>query len=165
MTKKIQLIIALSLVLLLILSGCSTGKPTGGSKDKDISQTFMDRVSDKIEVLELMETDDEFFGEFFENTYGLSLDDIEDYAIMEPTMGMSAWAIAMFKMKDSSKTQDGLAAAKARGDKIAETFKDYMPAQYEIAKNYIAIEKNGYILLAVGADAEKVEAIFVELTK
>lgn len=162
MTKKIKQIIALSMGLLLILTGCSTA---GNKNHKDIAEEFNNRISEEISLPDIIDHEEEYFTGLFEDVYGLTLDDIEDYVIMEPAMSLGAWVITMYRMKDSSKTQDGLAAAKGRAENLAASFENYIPGQFEIAKNYIAIESNGYILLAVGEESEKVKDIFLELTK
>jgi outer membrane lipoprotein-sorting protein len=165
MTTKIKHFVILSLTLLLVLTGCSSKANSGNSQNKDIAQAFKDRLAAEIELPELADITESYFPELFEDLYSLSLDDIEDYVIMEPSINFNAWTITMYKMKDSSKTQEGLAGAEHRAERIINSFKDYMPDQYEIAKKYIAIENNGYILIAVGTDAEKAKEIFLDLTK
>lgn len=165
MTGKFKQIIALSLGLLLILTGCTTKAQPGNSEQKAIAEDFTQRISSEISLPDLINHNEDYFNALFEDSYGLVLEEIEDYVIMEPAMSLGAWVITMYRMKDPTKTQEGLEAAKGRAEKLASSFENYIPGQYEIAKNYIAIENNGYILLSIGEESEKVKDIFLELTK
>lgn len=165
MTKKLKQIIALSLGLIIILTGCATNNQPGNTDLKNIAEEFNQRISTEISLPDLIDHQEEYFNALFEDSYNLTFEDIEDYVIMEPAMSLGAFAIAMYRMKDSSKTQEGLEAAEGRAEMLISSFENYLPEQFEIAQDYIAIESNGYILLTVGEESEKVKEIFLELTK
>lgn len=127
-----------ALLAILMLFGCTSKKV-----DVDVNE-IMDKVlnDDNIELPAGQLLDDETL----ETIYGISMDDIENYAVYVPMMNVHATEIAMFKVKNMDNVKKGV---EDRLTFLDEMWSMYLPAQYELVQNHMLIEKDGYYFMII----------------
>ena len=90
---------------------------------------------------------------------GLNGIGLEDCAISMSIMNMEAYGIVIAKGSDNQEIINGLSGW-IENQKAA--FDMYLPDQYEIAKNAILKEHNGYVIMIMCKDAEIIEKLIIE---
>ena len=125
-----------ALLAILLLFGCS--KP---QVNIDVNE-IMDKVLNDVELPAGQLLDDELL----ESLYGISVDDVENYAVYVPMMNVHATEIAMFKVKNMDNVKKGV---ENRLTFLDEMWSMYLPAQYELVQNHMLIEKDGYYFMII----------------
>lgn len=83
---------------------------------------------------------------------------LESYTIKIPLMNVKTNELAVVKVKDAKDIQAVEEAIKQRAADVQKSFEQYLPDQYENAKNYKLVTKGNYILFAI-SDADVVEKL------
>ncbi len=91
---------------------------------------------------------------------GLEPDELEDGAISYASSGGNADEISLLKAKDSSKQQELTQLLKNRIDVRHHDFEGYKPEELEKIDKSRVFEANGYSILVISEDAEKIEEAF-----
>jgi len=75
-------------------------------------------------------------------------------------MNVKSNEIAIFKVKDAKDIPDIEAAVKQRAENVQKLFEQYLPDQYENAKNYKLITKGNYVLLVISDSADELIKVY-----
>ena len=101
------------------------------------------------------------FDTFCSKLYGgANIDQIADGAISYASSGGNADEISLLKAKDSSKQQELTQLLKNRIDVRHHDFEGYKPEELEKIDKSRVFEANGYSILVISEDAEKIEEAF-----
>jgi len=96
--------------------------------------------------------------------YGMDPAWLVDYVCNIPMMNVHATEIFVAQVAQGQ-MENVKAAIEARKGVLDATWSMYLPDQYELVKNSIVVEKDGYILFAVTEHIESIQAIFEEAIK
>jgi len=156
--KKIIALLCVMLAVLALMAGCR------GTEIKDparnpaqtvaaIKNSFFEANADNLPAL--MELDDEMLRDF----YGMDPAWLTAYSCNVPMMNVHATEIFVAHVKDGQ-MENVKAAIEARKASLDATWAMYLPAQYELVKNSITLEQDGYILFAVTELTDSIQTIF-----
>lgn len=91
--------------------------------------------------------------------YALTSDDIESFVLKTPMMNVQATEIFIAKVKPGR--MDAVReAVTARQKALDQTWSMYLPAQYELVKNYKTAEKGDFFLFVIAENADQVVSVF-----
>ena len=107
-----------------------------------------------------MMLDDEAMRDF----YGMDPAWLTEYACTIPMMNVHATEVFVAKVADGQ-MDNVKTAIEARKAALDATWSRYLPAQYELVKNSITVEKDGYILFAVTEYTDSIQSIFEDTIK
>ena len=145
----------LALLLAMVITGCSNDKATT-FETKLSAKEMADKMIEEVEQPSLMELS----AQEVKDVYNLDLDKIEDYSIRIPLMNIKTNEIAIVKVKDAVHVADVEAALKQRAENVMKQFEQYLPDQYEQAKNYKLVTKGNYVLLVISDKADELVKIY-----
>lgn len=127
---------------------------------KDVSQEqIKNAITESTDVKNMNEDT----GKAFRNLYGLNKRDFEQFLYYSPKSNMEANEILILKTKSDEQNKSVQETIEARIDKQSDSFKNYNKEQYEILKNHILESRNGYIILIVSEDSDKIQKAIQEL--
>ena len=156
--KKKLLGVLLSGILVLGLAGC--GEKAGeGSANEEVNvpvEEIGDKILEELEFGSMIELDDETLLQFYE----LDASILEEYDANIPMMNVTTQEYSVFKVKDVKDAETVKNAIDKRALAVQKSFEQYLPDQYENAKNYY-VEANGkYLVFVIHTDVEKAKDIF-----
>ena len=99
---------------------------------------------------------DEDDGTKLRKLYGVNKYDLDQFIYYGPKSNMEANEILIIKPKNDSDTEKIEKAITNRINTQSDSFRNYNKEQYEILSNHI-LEKNGYIILLISKDNEKIK--------
>lgn len=149
--KKQPLILMLAILLTLALSACSTNS----SKEEPIESNvpvkeMVDKMLTDIEQPSLMELDEEGVKQQYHIDLGL----LEEYSVRIPMMNVKSNELSILKVKDAKDVPAVEEAIKKRAADVQKSFEQYLPDQYENAKNYKIVTKGNYVLFVISDQAD-----------
>lgn len=152
---KKTIMILLTAMLAVIISACV------GDKDSTIevklsAKEMADQMLEKVEQPVLMELS----AEELKDLYNIDSAKLEDYSVRVPMMNIKTNEIAIFKVKEAKDVADIQAALKKRAENVQKQFEQYLPDQYENAKNYKLITKGNYVLLVISDSADELIKVY-----
>ncbi|QPQ36423.1 MULTISPECIES: DUF4358 domain-containing protein [unclassified Lysinibacillus] len=152
---KKTIMILLTAMLAVIISACA------GDKDSTIevklsAKEMADQMLEKVEQPVLMELS----AEELKDLYNIDSAKLEDYSVRVPMMNIKTNEIAIFKVKEAKDVADIQAALKKRAENVQKQFEQYLPDQYENAKNYKLITKGNYVLLVISDSADELIKVY-----
>lgn len=100
--------------------------------------------------------DEEMFSEF----YGESDIEIEEFISEIPAMNVHATEITVVKFKEKITEDEAEAFFRKRQNDLEETWKNYLPDQYEIVEDSVVAVRGQYALFCVAENADKAEDAF-----
>lgn len=155
--KKKLLGVLLSAVMVLGLAAC--GEKAEGSAGEEVSvpvEEIGDKILEELEFGSMIELDDETLMQFYELDASL----LEEYDANIPMMNVTTQEYSVFKVKDVKDAETVKNAIDKRAEAVQKSFEQYLPDQYENAKNYY-VEANGkYLVFVIHQDSEKAKDIF-----
>jgi soluble cytochrome b562 len=101
--------------------------------------------------------------EMVQDLYHLDPALLEDYMIKLPMMNIKTNEIAILKVKDTADLKAVQAAVEQRAADVQKQFEQYLPDQYENAKNYKLIIEGNTILFVISESADELVAAFNEI--
>lgn len=104
-------------------------------------------------------------GDLFKDNYGIDTSILEDYNVMMPMMIVKARECAIFKVKDVKDIPKVVDGINKRLNTLENTWKQYLPDQYELVKNKKIIQKDKYILFVIDEHADKIVQNFNNIIK
>lgn len=133
------LTIAISFLFLGMTTAC-TSKSDSGPINKSTSEIYSEGIevySKKLEDKGLQQLPQlqELLSEEIESLYSLSSDDFEEASIYISPINVNATEIAIFKFDNEDQKKALEEAINLRLDNLNETWKTYLPDQYENVKN------------------------------
>mgnify|MGYP001386748848 CR=1 FL=1 len=149
--KRILSIAAAVLAMALALSGCGKGETY--TSDKTVAQIAGD-VMGSVEFAMGMEASEEELSEY----YGITK---ENYTEIYAYNGMMISADTLYIAKAADGKADALKAEfESRLAAVQQSFEQYLPDAYEMAKNGEVVVRGDYVMLVISADNEKAIAAF-----
>lgn len=100
---------------------------------------------------------DEDDGTKLRKLYGVNKYDLDQFIYYGPKSNMEANEILIIKPKNDSDTEKIEKAITNRIDTQSDSFRNYNKEQYEILSNHILEKKDGYIILLISKDNEKIK--------
>lgn len=87
--------------------------------------------------------------------YGLSSEQVKDFAILMPAMNVHATEIILIEAQDG-KLDEVKKALDTRMENIEQTWSTYLPAQYELVKNRKTVEKGNTLAIIIADHADQI---------
>lgn len=157
-----MIVITLTMMLALVVSACS-GNNSSTTDDKtttvEASKSAKEMTEEMVTQVEqpaLME----LTAEDLLNLYGLDATKLEDFSVRIPMMNVKSNEIAIFKMKNVNDIAEVLTAVEQRAEDVMKPFEQYLPDQYENAKNHKIITKGNYVLFIISDQADELIAVY-----
>lgn len=154
MMKK-MLVFMLTMALAVVLSACSKEESATIEASKSPKE-MIDQMVTEIEQPAFMELSEEEL----QNLYNIDPAKLEEYSVRIPMMGVKTNEIAILKVKDAADVADVKAALETRADNVMKTFEQYLPDQYEQAKNYKIVVKGNYVLFLISDRADDLIKVY-----
>lgn len=154
--KKHSFILALTIVLSVVLSACSSSNNEAVVETNLTPKEMVDEMLAKVEQPSLMEVEADMVAQL----YHLAPSLLEDYSIRMPMMNVKSNEIAILKVKDAKDISTVETAVKERATDIQKQFEQYLPDQYENAQNYKLVTKGNYILFVISESADQLVTEF-----
>lgn len=155
--KKQPFVLMLAILLTLALSACSSNdnNSNGNNAEKPIEPSvsvkeMVDKMLADIEQPALMELD----AEGVKQQYHVDLGLLEEYSVRIPMMNVKSNELSILKVKDAKDISAVEEAVKKRAADVQKSFEQYLPDQYENAKNYKIVTKGNYVLFVISDQAD-----------
>lgn len=152
--KKMMLIM-LTMMLAMVVSACS-GDTTTTIEASKSAKEMADQMVTEVEQPALMELS----AEEMQNLYNIDPAKLEDFSVRIPMMNVKTNEIAIFKVKDADDVAEVEAAARQRAENVMKQFEQYLPDQYENAKNHKIVVKGNYVLLVISDRADELIKVY-----
>jgi len=103
--------------------------------------------------------------QMLKDMYKLDASLFQDYVVLTPMMNISTTEYAVFQVKDAKDIPAVEEGIKQRAEAVQKSFEEYLPDQYENAKNYKLVTKGNFVLFTIAKDAADVVDKFNEIVK
>lgn len=152
---KKRWLLALILALGLCLAGCG-----GETAEIDVHAVMADMLETApiAEAMELTEED-------MLNFYGISADQMEDFAAVNCAMGIEADELVLVKAVDEDSAEEIESLLQQRLENRKSEFQTYIPEEYEVLCQGSVQRDGKYVCLIVSPQAEELEEIYSEAGK
>lgn len=119
-------------------------------------------ISDVLEIpaASMMDLDADMLSEL----YGISADDLDEYAAKLPMMNVHATEFFLAKVKSGKMDAVKAGIAQRQAD-LVEQWKQYLPAQLELVENYKLVTNGDYIMFAIAENVDAAVTAFNNATK
>lgn len=144
--------------------GGNEGAEGGESKEpakEGTSRFVMDALVNEADRPAFIEPD----ATMLKDMYGLDEALFQDYVVLMPMMNISTTEFAVFQVKDGKDIPAVEEGIKKRAEAVQKSFEQYLPDQYENAKNFKLVVKGNFVLFAIAKDAADVAAKFEQTVK
>ncbi|CAH1057795.1 DUF4358 domain-containing protein [Paenibacillus pseudetheri] len=121
--KKHTFILALTIVLSVMLSACSSSNNEAVVETNLTPKEMIDEMLAKVEQPSLMEVEADMVGQLYHLDPAL----LEDYSIRIPMMNVKSNEISILKVKDAKDISTVETAVKERATDIQKQFEQYLP--------------------------------------
>jgi|GEM_PF-619977 len=135
-------------------------KPAPETPSKNNLQGFYEWLVENRLMPEGMELTGELLDDFYA---GLSEIELKQCVIYIPTFNLNASEIALIELKDMKDEARVLEIIANRLSNLDNTWKEYLPQQYELVKNAKIVQNNSFIMFVIAERAEEIEEAFNEL--
>lgn len=156
---KKYFLLTLTIVLSVVLSACSSNNNEAAVETNLTAKEMVDQMLAKVEQPAFMEVEENQLADL----YHLAPSLLEDYSIRMPMMNIKSNEIAVLKVKDAKDIPTVEEAVKERAADVQKSFEQYLPDQYENAKNYKLVTKGNYILFVISDVADQLVTEFDNL--
>jgi len=153
--KKSNALICLLLasLSLIITAGCSQNQ--GQTKNPSVAE-IRDQIAKSVDISELIEqTEDDLT-----TLYNIDANDVEESIIYIAPTNLQADELTIIKVKDGANVSEIKDRIAQRVEQQANSFKDYLPEEYDLIEKHVLKSKGNYILLAISKKADEIEDIF-----
>ncbi|WP_431028890.1 DUF4358 domain-containing protein [Lysinibacillus sp. LZ02] len=152
--KKMWMMV-LTAMLAMVIAACS-GNESATVEVKESAKEIADTMVAEVEQPAQIELSAEQLKEF----YNIDAAKLEDFSVRMPMMNVKTNEIAIFKVKEAKDVAEIEAAAKQRAENVMKQFEQYLPDQYENAKNYKIVTKDNYVLMVISESAEELINVY-----
>lgn len=167
--KKIIVPLTIALLAaLLLLAGCGkkqSNQNSNDSSDPDPApvelnvQEAMAALLEKAPINDSLTLSEADMLDF----YGIPAEDMEDFAAVTSSIGLTAEEIVLVKAADEVAAQEIEAHLKDRLEARKSEFKDYQPDQYDILTK-CKVERNGlYVAMILSPQVEELQSLYQDL--
>ncbi len=143
----------LSIVCLSILSSCVAGN------NRNFNQPLLSEIIDSIQNIIDLSKMHHLDGDKFERLYNIDLGWLDEFSVYISMSNIKAEEIAILKVKDSIDMEKVKEKVLLRLDYQANSFKDYLPQEYNLIENYILKIKGRYLFLVISENADEIKNI------
>ena len=156
--KKKLLGILLSAVMVMSLAACGEqNTPEEGGQEVNVPvKEIADQILEELEWSAMLPLDDEMLLQFYE----LDASILEEYDANMPMMNVKTHEYSVFKVKDVKDVETVEAAIEKRAEAVQKSFEQYLPDQYENAKNYYTETNGKYVVFGIHENVETIEEVF-----
>jgi len=156
--KKKLLGLLLSAVMVVSLAACGEqSAPEEGGQEVNVPvKEIGDQILEELEWGSMIPLEDETLLQFYE----LDASILEEYDANMPMMNVTTQEYSVFKVKDVKDVETVETAIKKRAEAVQKSFEQYLPDQYENAKNYYTEINGKYLVFVIHENVEKAEEIF-----
>ncbi|HIS70218.1 MAG TPA: DUF4358 domain-containing protein [Candidatus Gallacutalibacter stercoravium] len=148
--KKIVSVVCL--LLAVFVAGCS--QQTATNENVDLSAVLTD-MQEQVTLENTIAVDDSVL-----TNYGISMDDVVQYAGVMDATGIKCEEIILIEAKDADAASRVKEKLDARYDaKLAQNI-DYLPEQYAIIEKCEVTQNGNFVSMIVGAEGEKLTEIY-----
>lgn len=161
--KKRLLGLVLASIMVLGLTACGEKtEETPGNEEVNVKvEEITQKVTEKLEYGSMIKLDDETLQQF----YGLDASILEEYDANVPMMNVTTQEHSVFKVKDVKDMEKVMAAIEKRAGDVQKSFEQYLPDQYENAKNYYAESNGKYAIFIIHENSADAKEIFQNFFK
>lgn len=154
--KKINIKTCFTMLVCMITAGALIGC---SSKTKNISAKEVGESIEHAVKIDALKKGDQ---KKLQKLYDISAEDVEDFVLYTAPTNIKADEVVVLKVKDSKNIESIKKKILERIDSQSKKFKDYLPNENFLIENHILKIKGNYVLLAVSAQADKIEKAFNE---
>lgn len=147
------LCLLLTLLSLFIIAGCSQNQ--GTSKNPSVAE-IRDQIAKSVDISELKEQREDDLA----TLYNIDAEDIEESVIYIAPTNLEADELTILKVKEGADVAEIKDRIGQRVEQQANSFKDYLPEEYDLIEKHVLKSKGNYILLAISEKADEIEDIF-----
>ena len=140
-------------------AGNAGGDQSSGDADLSTTGGIVDKLLSASEQPAYMDLEEAMI----QDTYHFDPALLEEFTIKTPMMNISTNEIAVLKVKDAKDIAAVEEGIKQRAADVQKTFENYLPNQYENAKNYKLVAKGNFVLFVISEEAEQIAKQFDEL--
>lgn len=87
--------------------------------------------------------------------YGLSSDQVSDYAILTPAMNVHATEIILVQAREG-KLEEVKQALEKRMDTLEQTWSAYLPEQYDLVVNRVELQEGNIVAIVIAEQAQAI---------
>ncbi|CAG7839734.1 hypothetical protein Z959_02780 [Clostridium novyi B str. ATCC 27606] len=157
-SKKILITLFLLIFSTCIFSACSNSAESNKNVAiKDISE----KISSVTDVSQMKQGN----AEKLKKLYNIDSKEAEEFILYTASSNIKVNEIAVIKVKDSNQIEDIKKKIGKRIEKQSESFKDYLPKEYDLIEKHILKNKDNYVIFIISKDAEKIEKVIDESFK
>lgn len=143
------------LFLSLFMTACG-----GANKDIGSTEYIFDNISRAVEFdTRMPDLGAARLGQY----YSIDSGKVENFVAKLPPSAAFASEIVIIKFLDNASAKAAKKGFVERAEEIMKSFKTYIPAQYEIAKQYVLSVKGSYLLFVIHEDSRIAEEEFEKL--
>ena len=157
--KKKLLALLLSGIMVIGLSACGAKADAGtpGKEEVNVPVTEIgEKILSELEFGSMLALDDAMLKQY----YDLDASILEEYTANPPMMNVTTQEYAVFKVKDVKDVETVKAAIDKRAEAVQKSFEQYLPDQYENAKNYYVDTNGRYLVFVIHPDVDKADEVF-----
>ncbi|WP_066301385.1 DUF4358 domain-containing protein [Bacillus sp. FJAT-29937] len=141
---------ALFAVFLLTLTACSNNRETK-IEPKVTVKEMAEQLLIQVEQPAFMELEEVQVKE----SYYINPNLLEEYIIQMPLMNVTSNELSILKLKDKKDLETVKSALEKRAADAIRNFENYLPDQYENAKNYKIVTNGNYMLFVISEESEE----------
>jgi len=157
---KKTIMILLTAMLAMVISACA-GDKASTIEVKQSAKEIADQMVERVEQPAFMELSAQDLSELYKIDYAK----LADFSVRMPLMNVKSNEFAIFKVNDTKDIPDIEAAVKQRAADVQKQFEQYLPDQYENAKNYKVITKGNYVLFVISDRADELIKVYESFFK
>ncbi len=143
----------LTSLCLLIMVGCSQGQ--GQAKNPSVAE-IRDQIAASVDISELIEQEKDELA----TLYNIDTADVDEAIVYIAPTNLQADELTIIKLKDGADVEEIKELIAQTVEQQANSFKDYLPEEYDLIEKHVLKSKGNYILLAISEKADKIEDIF-----
>lgn len=157
---KKTIMILLTAMLAMVISACA-GDKESTVEVKQSAKEIADQMLEKVEQPAFMELS----AQELKDVYNIDAAKLADYSVRIPLMNVKSNELAILKVKDAKDIPAIEAAVKKRAEDAQKPFEQYLPDQYENAKNYKLVTKGNYVLFVISDRADELIKVYESFFK
>lgn len=123
-----------------------------GEVDPSVAQEMLFVITDGIDLPARANMDTAMF----KDTYGITTNHLSSYVVSTPMMNVHATEIAVFEVVDEAGRKAVKAGIEKRVKALKAQWETYLPAQYELVKNYKVVDRGNYVLFVISDAADAI---------
>ena len=145
-------------MICVLLTGCAKADKPAAPVDVELTSVMETIENDFGEDLPMMMPVDETILQDF---YGLTTDQVSDYAISLAAMNVHSTEIIMVEAQEG-KLEEVKAALDTRMQNVEDIWSTYLADQYELVENRKTLETGNYIVIVIAEKADEIMKVITD---